>query len=143
MQGRDRIRLLKHIRLRHLNIALAAGVAGYAVNMVPYAPVSRLWPGRIITLPIAILFGPWHGVLSAVIAGAAPFDLGRGVATFTPFLLAVFALEAAIVGAFARRARSPILAGASVWMLVWLTVLVFPGLYGFTYPRPILLPLAM
>ena len=129
---------MKHIRLRHLVIALAAGAAGYAVNMMPYADVSRLWLGRIVTLPIAILFGPWYGTLSAVVAGAAPFDFGRGATAFTPFMLAVFALEAAILGVCARRRKSPILAGTLVWIVVGLIVLLFPSLYGFIYPRRIL-----
>ena len=56
---------------RHLGIALAAGVAGLAINLMPLGITSLIWPGRIATLPIAILFGPWLGALSALIAAVA------------------------------------------------------------------------
>src|SRR2546427_2144680 len=92
---------------RRLAIALLAGAAGAALNLVPLPAVARLWPGRVITLPIAILYGPWYGLLSALTA-AAPF---RAVVV----LPVIFSLEALIVGAFARRGKPTLVAGAPLW----------------------------
>src|SRR2546426_12505500 len=89
---------------RRLAIALLAGAAGAALTLVPLPAVARLWPGRVITLPIAILYGPWYGLLSALTA-AAPF---RAVVV----LPVIFSLEALIVGAFARRGKPTLVAGA-------------------------------
>src|SRR5437879_105261 len=55
-------------QLRHVAVAALAGVAGVALNVVPLPAVARLWPGRIVTLPIAMLYGPWYGLLAALLA---------------------------------------------------------------------------
>ena len=60
-------------RYRHLGVALAAGAAGLAINLMPLGIASLIWPGRIVTLPVAILFGPWFGAIAALI-GAAPYS---------------------------------------------------------------------
>src|SRR5215831_15398774 len=76
---------------RHLAVAVGAGLMGVALNLAPLPAVARLWPGRVATLPVAIIVGPWYGLLAAVI-GAAP--LAR-----LAILPIVFAIEALLVGA--------------------------------------------
>src|SRR5437762_10478864 len=88
--------------------AALAAAAGIALNLVPLPAVARLFPGRIATLPIAILYGPWYGAVAAVVA-AVP--LARNL----PLLLGVFALEALTVGAFTRRGKPPLVGAALVW----------------------------
>jgi len=56
--------------LSNLGIAVGAGAGGCAIHLL--APgLLRLLPGRILTLPVAILFGPWLGLLAGAL-GAAP-----------------------------------------------------------------------
>src|SRR5213594_4025379 len=107
---------------RRLAIALLAGAAGAALNLVPLPAVARLWPGRVATLPIAILYGPWYGLLSALIA-AAPFR----AAVVLPV---VFSLEALIVGAFARRGKPTLVGGALLWVVTAVTFALAPGAFG-------------
>ena len=121
--------------VRRLGIALLAGAAGVALNLVPLPAVARLWPGRVITLPIAILYGPWYGLLSALIA-AAPF---RAVVV----LPVIFSLEALIVGAFARRGKPTLVAGALLWVATAVSFGVLPGAFGFGYLRATVWPLAL
>ena len=47
---------------RHIAAAVVAGLVGLALNRLPVATVTPLLLGRVATLPIAILFGPWLGV---------------------------------------------------------------------------------
>jgi signal transduction histidine kinase/DNA-binding response OmpR family regulator len=113
---------------RRLAIALVAGAAGAALNLVPLPAVARLWPGRVATLPIAILYGPWYGLLAALIA-VAPF---RAVVV----LPVVFSLEALIVGAFARRGKPTLVGGTLLWVVTAVTFALVPGAFGLGYLRP-------
>jgi hypothetical protein len=99
--------------------ALAAGAAAYAVNLAPFFGLARLWPGRLLTLPIAIVLGPWYGALTAALS--AP-----GAYRFTTLHLIVFVLEAMLVGAIARRRRSVLPAGALFWLAYFLTFVIAP-----------------
>src|SRR5580698_6503837 len=101
-------------RWRHLGVALAAGVAGLAINLMPLGNLATLWPGRIITLPVAILLGPGFGALSALIAAIPYF-------AFPPVMVALLLAEAVVIGAFAQRGKSEILAGVLVWVFAALT----------------------
>src|SRR5438477_320377 len=74
---------------RYVEVVLA-GAVGFALNLAPIPLLARLWPGRIITLPIAIFFGPWYGLLAAM-AGASAFAL---VAVLPVLLLSTVAGEA-------------------------------------------------
>src|ERR1700683_4084116 len=111
-------------RWRHLGIALAAGVAGLAINLMPLGSLATLWPGRIITLPVAILLGPWFGALSALIAAAPYYGL-------PPIMVTVLVVEAVTIGVFAQRGKSEILAGGLVWLVASLTFVRFPRAYGY------------
>src|SRR5205085_9405857 len=84
------------VRLRRHGAAILAGAVGIALNLLPLPAVARLVPGRIATLPIAMLHGPWYGVAAALLA---TLPLARNL----PLLLVVFAFEALLVGVFARR----------------------------------------
>jgi signal transduction histidine kinase/FixJ family two-component response regulator len=123
-------------RRRHVGVALAAGVAGLAINLMPLGIASLIWPGRIAALPIAILFGPWLGALSALIAAAPYFAV-------SPVMVSVLLVEAVIVGRFAQRGRSAILAGAIVWAVVAATLMRFPVVYGYASDGPYVVPLAL
>jgi hypothetical protein len=95
-------------RRHQLGVTLAAGFAGLAINLMPLGIASLIWPGRIVALPVAIVFGPWFGAIAAFIAAAPYF-------AFPPILVFVMLVEAVIVGTFGRRGKSAILAGAIVW----------------------------
>ena len=123
-------------RRRHLGVALAAGVAGLAINLMPLGITSLIWPGRIVTLPIAILFGPWLGALSALIAAVPYFE-------FPPAMVLVLLVEAVVLGKFAERGKSAILAGALVWAAVSATLIRFPVVYGYASGGPFVVPLAL
>jgi two-component system sensor histidine kinase/response regulator len=121
-------------QLRRLGTALLAGAAGAALNLTPLPAFSRVWPGRIATLPIAIFFGPWLGALASIIA-----SLPVRTSTAVP----VFALEALIVGAFARRGKPTWAAGGIVWIGVGVTFVVFPSAYGVSHVGSMIWPLAL
>jgi signal transduction histidine kinase/DNA-binding response OmpR family regulator len=120
---------------RRLAIALLAGATGLLLNLVPVPAVARLWPGRIATLPIAILYGPWLGLLSGLIA-AAPFRASA-------VLPVIFGLEALIVGAFARRGKPTLVAGALLWVVTAVSFALVPAAFGLGYLRPSSWPLAL
>src|SRR5438876_1470090 len=86
------------VRLRRLGAATLAGLAGVALNLLPLAAVARLFPGRVATLPIAMVYGPWYGAVAAVFA-ALP------LARSQPLVIVVFGLEALMIGVFARRGK--------------------------------------
>jgi signal transduction histidine kinase/DNA-binding NarL/FixJ family response regulator len=91
---------------RPIALALLAGALGAALNALPLgAPV---WPGRIVTLPVAILFGPWYGLLAAAVLGAQLF-VGHQV------LWGIFLLEALTIGSLGRRRHSPLITGGLFW----------------------------
>ena len=124
--------------VQRLGLAVLSGAAGFAVNALPLGAVAPLMLGRVLTLPIAILFGPWLGALAAVDRRAA----ARRRNHRRPFSSS-FPLEALMVGAFARRGKSPLVAGALVWGAAALSLVVAPSLYGVGYLRQTIWPIAM
>jgi signal transduction histidine kinase/CheY-like chemotaxis protein len=120
---------------KRLGIAVLCGMLGYALNTWRVGSATPLLLGRVVTLPVAILFGPWFGAIAAFLeasAGERPFFAG----------LVLLPVEALVVGAFARRGRSPLLGGAIVWSAVAVTMLAFPRVYGIGYLRQTILPVA-
>src|SRR5437588_137686 len=89
------------------------------------------------SLTSAILFGPLYGAVAALVA-AMP-------ATTNAFNSAIVLLpiEAVVVGAFARRGRSPLVGGVLVWAAIAATLVAVPSLYGVGYLRQSILPVAM
>ena len=127
---------MQRTRWFRLAIALVAGAIGLAINVVPLSTLHSLWPGRIVTLPVAIFFGPLLGLLAALIA-AAPYFM------VPPSLVGILAIEALVVGRFAQRGRAQILAGVLVWGFAALTLVMFPGAYGYASLGSVLVMLAV
>ena len=127
---------MKRDELRWSGIAILAGAAGIALNLIPIAALARLWPGRIATLPIAILYGPWYGALAALVC-VAP------LVRVTPILPVLFVVEALMVGAFARRGKPTLAAGAVFWTVTAVTFGLAPELFALGYLRPSVWPIAL
>src|SRR5438034_592640 len=127
---------MNRVLTRRLGLALLCGAAGFALNLWRSGSPSPLMLGRIVTLPVAILCGPWYGLVAATIAAMA----ARG-AFFVA--IAVLPIEAIVVGAIAERGRSPLLGGLFVWTMFAATMVAAPQLYGVGYMRQAILPLAL
>src|SRR5216684_4077591 len=102
--------------VRRLGIAVAAGAMGFGLNALPIASLTPFAVGRMVTLPVAILFGPWYGVLSAVMAASLAY--GGGVRVI------IFALEALAIGVFAWRRWSSLAGAAIFWGIYAVTRVV-------------------
>jgi signal transduction histidine kinase/CheY-like chemotaxis protein len=125
--------------LRQLASAVLCGAAGLLINAIPGITIGPLLLGRVVTLPVAIMFGPGPGAICAAIAALAAVRTAVPI----PIAVGVLVLEAVIVGLFARRARSPLIAGAIVWILVAITIVVAPRVYGLEFERNTVWPLAL
>src|SRR5260221_14495500 len=101
---------------KRFGIAVVCGLAGYAINFFRQGSSAPLLVGRMITLPVAILFGPWFGVVASFIAATAGIGLFANALWVAP-------LEALVIGFFAQRGRSPLLGGFLVWTLVASTLI--------------------
>ena len=97
--------------LRRLGLTVVCGLVGLGLDLWRQGSSAPLLLGRIVTLPIAILYGPWWGALAALIHSLA----GRGLFAVG---MRILPIEAIVIGWFARRGRSPILGGLIVWMAV-------------------------
>ena len=122
--------------LKRFGIAVVCGLVGYAINVWRAGSTAPLLVGRMITLPVAILFGPWFGVIASLIAASA------GTGLFANGLWAA-PLEALVIGFFAQRGRSALLGGFFVWTLVAASLIAVPGAYGVGYLRQTILPVAL
>jgi signal transduction histidine kinase/DNA-binding response OmpR family regulator len=127
---------MKRSTAQRLAIVVACGAAGFLLNQWRIGSAAPLLFGRVITLPIAILFGPWHGALAALIA-VSP---AGGPLTAA---IALLPIEAIVVGLFARRGRSPLVGGVLVWTVMAATLVAMPTLYGVGYLRQTILPVAL
>jgi signal transduction histidine kinase/DNA-binding response OmpR family regulator len=123
--------------VRRLGIAVLCGAAGAAMNSLPVGAVAPLLLGRIATLPVAILLGPWFGEVSAVLGAAAV----RG--SLSVLSVTVLVLEALIIGAAARRGKSPLVAGALLWGAAAILLVIAPQAYGVEYMRRSIWPIAL
>jgi signal transduction histidine kinase/CheY-like chemotaxis protein/HPt (histidine-containing phosphotransfer) domain-containing protein len=121
---------------KRVGIAVLCGLLGLAIDAGRQGSMAPLLLGRIVTLPIAILLGPWYGALAALIHALA----GRGLFGAG---LRILPLEAIVIGLFARRGRSPMLAGLIVWTAVAGLLVAVPSLYGVGYLRDTILPVAL
>src|SRR5215831_12213359 len=93
---------MQRVSPRRILIAVVCGALGYLLNRWRMGTAAPLLLGRIATLPVAILFGPWYGALASI-AAALPAS--------GPFTAAIvlIPIEAVVVGSFARRGRSPLI----------------------------------
>jgi len=95
--------MMRLARLRPILFTMLASVVGAGLQWSASGSFAEIAPGRMATLPVAILLGPWYGIAATLLAalpGSVP-----------PVPLAYRALEALIVGSAARRGHSPLLAG--------------------------------
>jgi signal transduction histidine kinase/DNA-binding response OmpR family regulator len=122
-------------RTHRLTLTIAAGLLGFLLQVSAIPGLTAIWPGRIATLSVAILLGPWHGLAATVLAFAP--------STNRLALLIVCLAEALVVGQFAKRHRSPLLAGAIFWVGNGLLFAMRPSLYGAAYPAWVIWPYAL
>ncbi len=101
--------------LKRIAVAILAGAGGLLVNYLVQHWDFPFAAGRIVTLPIAIMFGPWLGAVSSLIASLPIFTSAPLVAGVSVRVTRL-TLEALVIGVFARRKQSPILAGALFWI---------------------------
>src|SRR5438105_4689995 len=106
--------------VQRLGLALLCGIVGFLLNRWRVGSSAPLLFGRVITLPIAIMFGPWFGALAALLA-ALPANGGLSAG------ILILPIEAVVVGAFARSGRSPLAGGVVVWAVVAGTLIALPG----------------
>jgi signal transduction histidine kinase/CheY-like chemotaxis protein len=108
----------------------ATGVGGYLLHTLATGGfASVLSPGRLLTLPVAILLGPWYGLGAGLIGSLHAMD--RGV------LIAVYAFEAVVIGFAARRERSALAAGAIFWTGYALFFVSFPAVFAAGHVQPL------
>src|SRR5687768_11243712 len=125
---------MSRIQLRPLVTTLIASAVGFVLASTATGGFAQLWPGRMVSLPVAILLGPWWGAVAAAIA-ALP-TLGAGS------VLAVCVIEALVVGFAGRRGVSPIVSGGLFWIINSLALTLVNASFG-EHARPVMWPLAM
>jgi signal transduction histidine kinase/ActR/RegA family two-component response regulator len=101
-----------------LACALAAGAAGLLLNILPDRSIAAFFPGRALSLPIALVLGPAWGALAAIVS-----CLPR---TSTPLGAAGFIFEAIVLGALVKRGVAPLIAGVGYWVTITLAFAVLP-----------------
>jgi PAS domain S-box-containing protein len=108
-----------------LQVALTAGVAalGFALNSGYAQSLQPAWPGRAVTLPAAVLFGPWLGGLAAAVS-AWPATQAH------PGLLALFLVEAVVLAVATARLHTPLAARLLVALMLAASVVMFPEIHG-------------
>jgi len=123
--------------VQRVGLTVVSGLAGLAVNAVLVGGGTSLLLGRVFTLPIAILFGPWLGTVAAVI-GVLPLRAPSSAA-----LYAIVPAEALAIGIFSQRGRSPLAAGVLVWGIAAVSLVAAPSVYGLGYVQQAIWPIAM
>src|SRR5262245_8465839 len=122
--------------MRRIGIAVGCGLLGLSIHALPIPIVGPLLLGRAVTLPVAIMFGPWLGLLAAAI-GCAPLITTQGwVVLFIPG-------EALAIGALARRGAPVLVVGAAFWSAAATAFILAPDLFGFGYVPQTVWPLAL
>src|SRR5688500_19759700 len=114
---------MRRLAVRPLTIAFAAGVGGFLLQWAAFGGFSQVWVGRMVTLPVAILLGPWYGLVAAV-TGAMVH------ATPRPLFIVAFAIEALMVGRAAATCRSPRLSGGPFWAGMAAVVALAPHVFA-------------
>src|SRR6266850_936449 len=107
------------------------------INSLPVGAVAPLLLGRIATLPVAILFGPWYGGLSAVVGAVGV----RG--SLSVLSIVILIIEALIIGAVAHRGKPPLVAGALLWGAAAIMLVIALQWYGVEYLRRSIWPIAL
>ncbi len=95
-------------RAYRLALTVGAGLVGLLLQALDISALRPIWPGRVPTLAVAILLGPWYGT------GATLIAIGPTAPRLA--LMGICVAEVLIIGFFARKHRSPLLAGANFWV---------------------------
>ena len=103
-----------------LAFAIAGGVAGLLLNTLPDRSIAGFFPGRALSLPIALVLGPWWGALAAAVA-CVP-------SAFSPVGAGGFVLEALVLGHLVRRGVTPLIAGVGYWLVATVGFALFAAL---------------
>jgi signal transduction histidine kinase/CheY-like chemotaxis protein len=122
---------------RRITITVICGLVGLAANAPQLGSLLQLQIGRAFTLPVAMLFGPWFGLLASAIS-TVPLVPGTTLLTS-----ALGAIEAMLIGYFSDRGRSPLVVGSLMWIAVALTIVLAPQMWGVTYLAQLIWPVAM
>jgi signal transduction histidine kinase/CheY-like chemotaxis protein len=122
-------------RVQRIALTIGAGLAGLLLQALSPSALAPIWPGRIPTLAVAILLGPWHGLAATLLA--------FGPTTPRIALVVLCLTEAFVIGVFARRNQSGLLAGAIFWVANGLLFAFKPSLYGAAYPGWVIWPYAL
>jgi len=106
-------------------VAVVFGLLGLALNAPNFGALLPLQIGRALTLPIAMLFGPWLGLVASLIA-TVPMIPATATGTIGA---ALAAFEALLIGYFSDRGRSPLIVGSVMWIVVAITIVAAPQLW--------------
>jgi signal transduction histidine kinase/CheY-like chemotaxis protein len=118
-----------------LALTIGAGLLGLVLQLVAIPGLTPIWPGRIVTLSVAILLGPWYGIAATLLA--------FGPSTPRVALVMICVAEALFIGLIARRQRTVLIAGTIFWIANGLLFAVQPSLYGATTPAWVIWPYAL
>jgi signal transduction histidine kinase/CheY-like chemotaxis protein len=134
------VRTLHGIALPRLALAILSGVVGFGVNSLPLGTIAPLLLGRVVTLPVAVLYGPWYGVIAAAVGCLTLRHSPTAILVIT-----IFCLEGICVGSISRRGKAPLVGGLLIWIPVGLAMVAAPALFGFgpDTPRASVLPMAL
>jgi len=118
-----------------LAFALAGGVAGLLLNILPDRTIAVFFPGRALSLPIALVLGPVWGAVAAIVS-----CIPRA---HTPIGAMGFIFEAVVLGVLVRRGVAPLFAGACYWITVTLVFAVLPMYLGNGAPGAVVWSIAL
>ncbi len=122
---------------RRVGVAAVCGLLGLALNAVQFGSLIPLQLGRTLTLPVAMLFGPWFGLLAALVSTLPLIMVGGALQ------VGLGAIEALVLGYFSGRGRSPLIIGAVLWTAVAATIVIAPRMWDVTYLAQLLWPVAL
>lgn len=121
---------MQRTTFRRITITLIAGGAGFLVNYFPVIVVGRVQVsfGNVFGLLVAIVYGPWYGLVAALIAATKRVMLLQSL-----YPLLTFGLEVLIIGWLVRRRWSPLVADLFFWIgiglpLIALIIFLVPSL---------------
>src|SRR5215216_1052475 len=117
-------------RVHRLALTIAAGLLALGLQVAATPWLTPIWPGRIVTLSVAILLGPWYGIAATVLA--------FGPSTPRIALVMICVAEAVFIGLSARRYRTVLVSGAIFWVANGLLFAMRPSLYGAAYPPAVI-----
>ncbi len=125
-------------RSRSLAIALAAGLAALAINVLTVSAALPFVFGRALTVTVAILLGPFYGGIAGFLGAVGMFWT-----EISPFVTAPFLVEALVIDSWIRRRHSALVAAALYWTAFGLVFACFPQWFGAEHLRGAIWPLSV